>query len=188
MERRTLLLRAGATAALGAAGAVAAGLVTGIGRLVGGTPSRAPASLASGSPPPPTAATTTTTAPPPGSPSSSASPSTAPPTTQAPRPPGTRVGAASQVPVGGVASFDDPATGDPSLVVQPVRGTFLAFDAVCPHAGCPVQYFSDQRRFICPCHGSEFNGHTGAVEVGPAETGLTRIRIAEGPDGQLYAR
>ncbi|HEX5265493.1 MAG TPA: TQO small subunit DoxD, partial [Acidimicrobiales bacterium] len=89
MERRTLLLRAGATAALGAAGAVAAGLAAGIGRLVGGTPSRAPASLAAGTAPPPTAATTTTTAQPPGPPSGSASPSTAPPTTQAPRPPGT---------------------------------------------------------------------------------------------------
>src|SRR5581483_7767736 len=48
MERRTLLLRAAATAVLGAAGAVAAGLAAGIGRLVGATPSRAPASLAAG--------------------------------------------------------------------------------------------------------------------------------------------
>jgi thiosulfate dehydrogenase [quinone] large subunit len=92
------------------------------------------------------------------------------------------------VPVGGAASFQDPGTGDPALVIQPVQGTFLAFDAVCPHAGCPVQYSSQQRLFICPCHGSEFNGRTGAVEVGPAQSGLTRITIAEGADGQLYAR
>jgi thiosulfate dehydrogenase [quinone] large subunit len=88
--------------------------------------------------------------------------------------------------VGGAASFSDPATGDPSLVVQPQSGTFLAFDAVCPHAGCTVEWDPSGKLFVCPCHGSEFNGHTGAVETGPAVTGLTSIRIAEGADGQLY--
>ena len=36
------------------------------------------------------------------------------------------------------------------------------------------------------CHGSEFNGHTGAVEPGPAQSGFVRLTIAEGSDGQLY--
>jgi thiosulfate dehydrogenase [quinone] large subunit len=49
-----------------------------------------------------------------------------------------------------------------------------------------VQYDPTNKVFICPCHGSEFNGHTGSVEVGPAQQGLTRLRIAEGTDGQLY--
>jgi thiosulfate dehydrogenase [quinone] large subunit len=88
--------------------------------------------------------------------------------------------------VGGAASFNDPNSGDPSLVLQPQTGTFLAFDAVCPHAGCPVQYDATNKLLICPCHGSEFNAHTGAVEVGPAATGLLKLKIAEGPDGQLY--
>jgi thiosulfate dehydrogenase [quinone] large subunit len=88
--------------------------------------------------------------------------------------------------VGGAASFQDPSSGDPALVVQPVSGSFAAFDAVCPHAGCTVQYSSTQRLFICPCHGSEFNGRTGAVEVGPAQRGLTELQIAEGSDGDLY--
>ena len=101
-------------------------------------------------------------------------------------PPGTKIGAANDVPVGGAASFQDPSSGDPSLVVQPEAGTFVAFDAVCPHAGCTVQYSSTSRLFICPCHGSEFNGRTGAVEVGPAQSGLMRLKIAEGSDGQLY--
>jgi thiosulfate dehydrogenase [quinone] large subunit len=88
--------------------------------------------------------------------------------------------------VGGAASFQDPSTGDPSLVVQPAAGTFVAFDAVCPHAGCTVEYQSSQRLFICPCHGSEFNGRTGSVEVGPAQSGLKQLQVAEGSDGDLY--
>ncbi len=95
-------------------------------------------------------------------------PTTTSTTAAASHPPGTKVGPAEDVPVGGAASFQDPSSGDPSLVVQPVAGTFVAFDAVCPHAGCTVAYSSTGRLFICPCHGSEFNGRTGAVEVGPA--------------------
>jgi thiosulfate dehydrogenase (quinone) large subunit len=38
----------------------------------------------------------------------------------------------------------------------------------------------------CPCHGSQFNASTGAVETGPAATGLKKLAIAEGSDGQLY--
>jgi thiosulfate dehydrogenase [quinone] large subunit len=102
------------------------------------------------------------------------------------RPPGTAIGKASQVPVGGAGSFNDPSTGDPSLVIQPQAGTFLAFDAVCPHAGCTVQYDNVDKVLVCPCHGSRFNADTGAVEQGPAPTGLQSLRIAEGSDGQLY--
>ena len=101
-------------------------------------------------------------------------------------PPGTAVGPASDVPVGQAASFQDPATGDPAIVIRPSSGTFLAFDAVCPHAGCTVGYDPSAKVIICPCHGSQFNASTGAVEVGPAASGLKRLAIAAGPDGQLY--
>ena len=185
LERRTVLTRGAAAAILGALGLVAAGLAAGIGRLIGGASSGTSVRLGAGPPSAPAPTTTSTTA---TSTPSAPSPTSAPPTTRASHPPGTRLGPASGVPVGGAASFQDPGTGDPAIVVQPVRGTFVAFDAVCPHAGCPVEYSSQQRLFVCPCHGSEFNGRTGAVEVGPAQSGLTRIAIAEGPDGQLYAR
>jgi thiosulfate dehydrogenase [quinone] large subunit len=90
------------------------------------------------------------------------------------------------VPVGQAASFTDPSSGDPSLVIQPSAGTFVAFDAVCPHAGCTVGYNAAQKVIACPCHGSQFNASTGAVEVGPATRGLTKLAVAEGGNGQLY--
>ena len=119
-----------------------------------------------------------------------ATPATSTPATATPKPKpaGTKIGPATAVPVAGSAAFQDPASGDPAIVVQPKAGNFLGFDAVCPHAGCTVGYDQRRVRFVCPCHGSEFNGTTGAVEVGPASHGLRRITIAEGSDGQLYAR
>ena len=120
-----------------------------------------------------------------------ATPTTAKPTAAKPtaaKPAGSKIGPATAVPVAGAASFQDPATGDPAIVVQPKAGDFLGFDAVCPHAGCTVGYDQQRVRFVCPCHGSEFNSNTGAVEVGPAARGLRRITVAEGSDGQLYAK
>ena len=69
--------------------------------------------------------------------------------------------AASQVPVGGSAAFNDPSSGDPSLVIQKAAGEFVAFDAVCPHAGCTVAYQAGADIIACPCHGSEFNPPPG---------------------------
>jgi thiosulfate dehydrogenase [quinone] large subunit len=71
-------------------------------------------------------------------------------------------------------------------VIQATAGKFLAFDAVCPHAGCTVAYDQSARVIACPCHGSQFNAATGAVESGPAPTGLKPITISPGSNGQLY--
>jgi thiosulfate dehydrogenase (quinone) large subunit len=95
------------------------------------------------------------------------------PATAAPgrTPSGTAIGPASDVPVGQAASFRDPGTGDPSIVIRPSSGTFVAFDAGCPHAGCAVGYDPAQQVIICPCHGSQFNAATGAVEGGKSPSG-----------------
>jgi thiosulfate dehydrogenase [quinone] large subunit len=107
-------------------------------------------------------------------------------TTPAPLPNGTSIGPATDVPVGGSAAFTDPSTGDPSLVIQHKSGQFVAFDAICPHAGCTVAYQPGANIITCPCHGSEFNPGTGAVMVGPATTGLTPIKVIAGSNGKLY--
>jgi thiosulfate dehydrogenase [quinone] large subunit len=88
---------------------------------------------------------------------------------------GTAIGPATQVPVGGAASFTDPADGQPAYVVQPTQGTFKAFSAVCTHAGCTVEF--QQGSFFCPCHASTFDGTTGAVLSGPASAPLPAIPI-----------
>ncbi len=123
-------------------GAVLAGADAGLGRAVGGAKSPAGAGTSALSPTGPTsgAGTTTTSAP-------------AGATTTAPSAAGTRIGLASQVPVGGAATFTDPATGDPGLVFQLTKDQFVAYDAVCPHAGCTVGYSPGAKLIVCTCHG-----------------------------------
>ena len=172
VHRREVLLRGMATAAVAAGTLVIGGPAAGLGRLAGGTAGQAGTSSLPSAVAPITAGTAR-----PGS-------SSALKTGKVPS--GTAIGPAADVPVGQAASFQDPATGDPSIVIQPRSGQFLAFDDVCPHAGCTVGYDPIAKVIICPCHGSQFNASTGEVEVGPAATGLKRLTIAEGSDGQLY--
>ncbi|MGA3148518.1 MAG: Rieske (2Fe-2S) protein [Acidimicrobiales bacterium] len=62
----------------------------------------------------------------------------------------------------------------------------LAFDAICPHAGCTVAYQRSAHLIACPCHGSEFDAGTGDVIRGPATRGLTTISVTRGSNGDLY--
>lgn len=165
-SRREVVLKGTVTAMAAAAGLVLGGVVAGLGRLAGGTKNNPGTALPSATKP--TSASTSS-----GSGGS--------------HPAGTAIGPAKDVPVGGAASFTDPHTGDPSIVIQAKAGKFVAFDAVCPHAGCTVQYDQSAAVIVCPCHGSQFSAATGAVESGPAATGLNPITIAKGSNGQLYA-
>jgi thiosulfate dehydrogenase [quinone] large subunit len=158
-------------------GAVAAGAAAGLGRAVGGAKSSEGTGTAALSAKAPSggAGTTTTTA-----------AGGADTTTSSP-PAGHVIGLSSQVPVGGAATFTDPATGDPGLVLQLSKDQFVAFDAVCPHAGCTVGYSEGARLIVCPCHGSEFDPSTGAVVNPPAQRGLTPIHLTVDATGQLLA-
>lgn len=101
-------------------------------------------------------------------------------------PAGTPLGLADVVPIGGAASFRDPAQGIPAFVVQPERGVFRAFSAVCTHAGCQVGFDQAQGQFVCPCHGAVFDAATGAVIQGPATRPLESIPLVSGTNGELY--
>ncbi len=182
LDRRQLVLGGMAAVAAGAVSLVVAGAAAAVGRAVGGAPSPSSHSVTLPGGRPGSGTTTTT------GPATTTTPPTAtgPTTTVPAKPPGTAVGPAKDVPVGGAASFSDPRTGDPSLVLHPVSGSFVAYDAVCPHAGCTVGYARSANLLVCPCHGSQFNPANGNVEIGPAPTGLRRLTVAEGPDGLLY--
>ncbi|HKE75900.1 MAG TPA: Rieske 2Fe-2S domain-containing protein [Acidimicrobiales bacterium] len=172
LDRRAFLRRAQVVGLFAAAGLGTAAATAWIGRLLGGageggsaTSLASPGAGGSGG----RAATTT--------------PPTGPPTAGGTA--GVAIGPASAVPVGGVASFTDPQAGDPAYVVQPSAGRYAAFSAVCPHAGCEVQYQSGDGEFVCPCHGARFD-RTGSVLQGPATRSLSPITVAKGRDGQLY--
>ena len=175
VDRRTVVLGGAAAAAVAVAGGVVAGAAAGLGRVVGGAknPANATVSIA----PPHTGAPGS------GSASTTTTPRSATPSTTTPA--GTPIGLASQVPVGGAGRFTDPKTGDPGLVLQLAKGHFVAYDAVCPHAGCTVGYSPAANLIVCPCHGSEFDPSTGAVVSPPAPHGLSSIRVAVDASGEL---
>ncbi|GAA4747599.1 Rieske (2Fe-2S) protein [Gordonia alkaliphila] len=76
-----------------------------------------------------------------------------------------------QVPTGSGLLVGDT---DQILVTQPVAGTFEAFSAVCPHAGCTVTVSGAE--LVCPCHGSHF-ALDGERTAGPAPSGLEPVEI-----------
>ncbi|MFT5697935.1 MAG: cytochrome b6-f complex iron-sulfur subunit [Desulforhopalus sp.] len=68
-------------------------------------------------------------------------------------------------------------------------GSFLALSKSCTHLGCSVPWDEEQKKFICPCHGSTFDLH-GSVLTPPAlrpldyfpvliENGLVRVDISK---------
>lgn len=46
-----------------------------------------------------------------------------------------------------------------------------ALKPMCTHLGCTVQWKSAQNRFVCPCHGSQYDAE-GRVVKGPARRAL----------------
>jgi Rieske Fe-S protein len=86
--------------------------------------------------------------------------------------PGTELGKAADVPVGGGTIFSDAKV----VVTQPSAGKFLGFSAVCTHMGCTVATVSGGT-INCPCHGSKFSVEDGSVESGPAPSPLPSVKV-----------
>jgi menaquinol-cytochrome c reductase iron-sulfur subunit len=56
------------------------------------------------------------------------------------------------------------------------EGEFIAYSNICTHLGCPVQWEDGANLFLCPCHGSVFNGD-GTVAAGPAARPLFQVSV-----------
>ena len=89
---------------------------------------------------------------------------------------------------------DLPAVGSPPLNLPKVKlwlsktdQGVVALYKVCPHLGCLYNWNNQETKFICPCHGSEFQPN-GQYIRGPAPRNLDRFVIQlETPDGQVLA-
>jgi cytochrome b6-f complex iron-sulfur subunit len=63
--------------------------------------------------------------------------------------------------------------GDPTYVVVTDNKEIAAYgiNAVCTHLGCVVPWNVAENKFMCPCHGSQYNNE-GKVVRGPAPLSL----------------
>ncbi|HLJ67108.1 MAG TPA: TQO small subunit DoxD [Chloroflexota bacterium] len=98
-----------------------------------------------------------------------------------------KIGNVRQLPSNAAGYVNDPKSGDPAIIIHGSGSTFYAYDAVCTHAGCTVQYDSSQRLLVCPCHGGTFDPAHGAQVVGgPPPTPLAPIDMKIDSKGDIY--
>jgi nitrite reductase/ring-hydroxylating ferredoxin subunit len=88
-------------------------------------------------------------------------------------------------PVAGRAELDAVVLDGLEIAVARLHdGSWVAFDNVCTHEGCPLADGDlDGTRIICYCHSSTFDVCTGEVLEGPADEPLrvfeTRVERGE---------
>ncbi len=73
--------------------------------------------------------------------------------------------------------------GDPTYIVVDTKEELRDYgmSAVCTHLGCVVPWNASENKFICPCHGSQYDS-TGKVVRGPAPLSLALAHVAVNDD------
>jgi thiosulfate dehydrogenase [quinone] large subunit len=75
------------------------------------------------------------------------------------------------------------------LLVHLPDGRFVAYDAVCTHAGCTVEYDPTQHHLACPCHGAVFDpAHGAQVLAGPAPQPLAPLQVKIDARGNAFGK
>jgi Rieske Fe-S protein len=64
--------------------------------------------------------------------------------------------------------------GTEVIVARVEDDKFACCSLKCPHANCDVEYDKKVKRFVCPCHNSQFDVN-GKVKQGPARKDLQRF-------------
>jgi cytochrome b6-f complex iron-sulfur subunit len=82
------------------------------------------------------------------------------------------VGMVDDFPPGSVTLF----TEGRFFMVRLLDGGFLALYRACTHLGCAVPWDAQKGRFVCPCHGSEFEAD-GEVLNAPAPRPMDLFRV-----------
>jgi thiosulfate dehydrogenase [quinone] large subunit len=110
---------------------------------------------------------------------------------------GIKVATISSVTSQGSAAFTVPLTapaplpaGDPGVIVRLQDGTFVAYDAVCTHEGCTVEWDAPDGVLFCPCHGAAFDpADHAAVLQGPTNRPLAPLPIVvDEATGTIYLK
>ncbi len=76
--------------------------------------------------------------------------------------------------------------GDPTYIVVTEDKAIANYglNAVCTHLGCVVPWNASEDKFVCPCHGSQYNSE-GKVVRGPAPLSLALVNTNVTEDGKV---
>ncbi|NJN76775.1 MAG: cytochrome b6-f complex iron-sulfur subunit [Synechococcaceae cyanobacterium RL_1_2] len=76
--------------------------------------------------------------------------------------------------------------GDPTYMVVTGEAAIASYgiNAVCTHLGCVVPWNASEDKFMCPCHGSQYNAE-GKVVRGPAPLSLALVHADVNEDDKL---
>lgn len=55
--------------------------------------------------------------------------------------------------------------------------TVKAFNVVCPHAGCFVEFLAAEKSYYCPCHRSAFALDGAIASASPSKRGLDELEV-----------
>jgi len=91
--------------------------------------------------------------------------------------------------VGDLPPAGDPPVNQPKvkLWISNTEEGVIALYKVCTHLGCLYNFNTQQSKFICPCHGSQFQPN-GTYIQGPASRSLDRFVLQiVSPDGEVLA-
>jgi Rieske Fe-S protein len=72
-----------------------------------------------------------------------------------------------------------PLQGDPTYLIikeDVAELRDIGLNAICTHLGCVVPWNSAEKKFKCPCHGSQYN-RDGKVVRGPAPLSLALCHV-----------
>jgi cytochrome b6-f complex iron-sulfur subunit len=77
--------------------------------------------------------------------------------------------------------------GDPTYIVVESDTSLASYglNAICTHLGCVVPWNANENKFICPCHGSQYNNE-GKVVRGPAPLSLALVHADVIEDKVLF--
>ncbi len=78
--------------------------------------------------------------------------------------------------------------GDPTYVVVTDAKEIAPYgiNAVCTHLGCVVPWNVAENKFMCPCHGSQYNSE-GKVVRGPAPLSLALVHTQVTDDKVVFS-
>ena len=72
----------------------------------------------------------------------------------------------------------------PALLVRSEDGSFHAYNAICTHLGCTVQYNEEKKNIWCACHGGVYDTVTGKNLAGPPPKPLKALNV-EVQEGEI---